>query len=380
MIHKIKKVSIFLLSFLLPIYTFSQVSVPKVVSSTDNLLATVMIIIAAVLAFVIWGMGQVLIALANQLMEKNKKSVKTISLLVFAGLLLSSQTSNAQDKILNSVSIQQSLNYGGMGYTGFWTMATIIILEITAILFVMFFIKRIQQELIPESVKKSFSIINWWHSLDKKVFTKAIAVEKESDILLDHDYDGIKELDNSLPPWWKYGFYITITIGIIYLLNFHVFGYGKNPTQEYLEEIEQSKIDAIAYASKNADNVDESNIQMPLKSGLDEGKEIFTTICWTCHGKLGEGATGPNLTDAYWIHKGSLNDIYASIKHGYPEKGMQSWEKNYSPKQINNLAGYIITLNGTKPPNPKDPQGDLFIVDNSKENSVSNVSLKKSKK
>jgi len=380
MIHKIKKVSIFLLSFLLPIYTFSQVSVPKVVSSTDNLLATVMIIIAAVLAFVIWGMGQVLIALANQLMEKNKKSIKAISLLVFAGLLLSSQTSIAQDKILNSVSIQQSLNYGGMGYTGFWTMATIIILEITAILFVMFFIKRIQQELIPESVKKSFSIINWWHSLDKKVFTKAIAVEKESDILLDHDYDGIKELDNSLPPWWKYGFYITITIGIIYLLNFHVFGYGKNPTQEYLEEIEQSKIDAIAYASKNADNVDESNIQMPLKSGLDEGKEIFTTICWTCHGKLGEGATGPSLTDAYWIHKGSLNDIYASIKHGYPEKGMQAWEKNYSPKQINNLAGYIITLNGTKPPNPKDPQGDLFIVDNSKQNSVSNDSLKKSKK
>ncbi len=379
MLYKLNKIGVFLFTLFLPCLGFSQESIPKIESSSNNLLATVMIIIAVVLIFVIWGMGQVLIVLSNQLTEKNKNSSKLLPTIV-VGMLLLSQTSYAQVKSVNSVSTDQFYNYGGMGYTGFWMTASIIFLELIAILFLMFFIKRIQQELIPESTKKAFSIFHSWKSLDKKIFTKAVAIEKEADILLDHDYDGIKELDNALPPWWKYGFYFTIVVAIIYLLNFHVFGYGKNPTEEYLAEVEQAKIQANSYASKNSENVDESNIQMPLKSGLDEGKEIFSSICWTCHGKAGEGATGPNLTDAYWIHKGSLNDIFASIKHGYPDKGMQAWEKNFSPKQINNLAGYITTLQGTKPLNPKEPQGDLFIADKSNQGGISTDSLIKSKK
>ena len=99
---------------------------------------------------------------------------------------------------------------------------------------------------------------------------------------------------------------------------------------------------------------------MPDNAGLAKGKEIFESVCWTCHGKAGEGGTGPNLTDDYWIHKGSLTDIYMSIKKGYPDKGMQAWEKNYSPKEINDLAGYIKTMRGTNPPNPKPAQGDLY--------------------
>jgi cytochrome c oxidase cbb3-type subunit 3 len=99
---------------------------------------------------------------------------------------------------------------------------------------------------------------------------------------------------------------------------------------------------------------------MAAAGGIEVGKEIFASVCWTCHGKLGEGGTGPNLTDNYWIHQGSLNDIYKSIKIGYPEKGMQAWEKNYSPKEISNIASYIKSLHGTNPPNAKAPQGDLF--------------------
>ena len=99
---------------------------------------------------------------------------------------------------------------------------------------------------------------------------------------------------------------------------------------------------------------------MPDATGINAGKEIFTSVCWTCHGKLGEGGAGPNLTDDHWIHKGSLTGIFLSIKHGYPDKGMQGWDKNYSPKEINDLAGFIKTLKGTNPPNPKAPQGDIY--------------------
>jgi cytochrome c oxidase cbb3-type subunit 3 len=179
--------------------------------------------------------------------------------------------------------------------------------------------------------------------------------------MLDHDYDGIRELDNALPPWWKYGFYITIAVAFIYIFNFHVWGNGKNPTQEYAIEMEQAKIEKELYDAGYIDKIDEANVPMADAAGLQKAKEIFTTDCWACHGKAGEGGAGPNLTDDYWLHKGSINDIYQSIKHGYPDKGMQSWAVKFNPKEISYLASYIKTLHGTNPPNAKAPQGDLFV-------------------
>jgi len=191
--------------------------------------------------------------------------------------------------------------------------------------------------------------------------TRAIPLEKEADVMLDHDYDGIRELDNALPPWWKYGFYITIGIAIIYFFNFQVLGYGKNPTQEYNDEMAKASLQKEMYEANNKDKIDENNVTMADASGLAQAKEIFTTKCFPCHGKLGEGGAGPNLTDNYWLHKGSLNDIYKTIKNGYPDKGMQSWASVYSPKEISYLASYVKTLHGTNPPNAKAPQGDLYI-------------------
>ncbi len=363
MFNKIHKLYLLCMAgVLLSVFTQAQETATKVVSSTDNILAIVMILIALVLAFVIWGMGQVLLILIKQMMEKAKQASKVAPMILLAFFQLIAHGTSAQT-VADAVPAPEVDNYGGLNYAGFWTLASVIIIEVIVIMFFMFFIKRIQQELLPETQENGWSLKAWWNKMDKRFFTKAIAVEKEADVMLDHDYDGIRELDNSLPPWWKYGFYITIVVAIVYLFNFHVMGYGKNPTEEYNAEMEQAKIDMEAYQSKNADKVDEANLQMPSKSGMDEGKEIFTTVCWTCHGKMGEGGTGPNLTDEYWIHKGSLTDVYLSIKHGYPDKGMQAWDKNYSPKQINDLAGYIKSLKGTNPLNPKAPQGDLYIED-----------------
>ncbi|MEO6670335.1 MAG: cbb3-type cytochrome c oxidase N-terminal domain-containing protein [Ferruginibacter sp.] len=329
----------------------------KTVTSSNNLAETFMIIIALLLAFVIWGMGQVLVALGRQALEKSKSQNNILSVILLLGFSLLSFTAGAQDaEKLNVVT-----NYGGMNGTGFWMLSIVIFIEIVLIAFLMFSIRRIQTELLPQKAKgKSFDFSSWWSTLDKRIFTKAVAVEKEADVLLDHDYDGIRELDNALPPWWKYGFVITIVVAVIYLFNFHVMGFGKNPIEEYQEEIAQAQVAKEEYDAKNKDRIDESNLKMPDASGIAAGKNIFTTACWACHGKQGEGGAGPNLTDDYWLHKGSLTDVYASIKHGYPDKGMQAWEKNYSPKEINNLAAFIKTLRGTNPPNQKAVQGDLF--------------------
>ncbi|MEP7165713.1 MAG: cbb3-type cytochrome c oxidase N-terminal domain-containing protein [Ferruginibacter sp.] len=352
--------SILILILSLPVTTgFAQNAVAQNETSSHNQLATLMIVIALLLAFVIWGLGQVLVTMGKQALDKSRLPVKVIPVTLAIVFSFLSFTTNAQDAVLAEKIVVP--NYGGMDSTSFWILAAVIFTELLVIAFMMFSIRRIQVELLPQAPKvEMLALKQFWQYLDKKLFTRAVAVEKEADILLDHDYDGIKELDNALPPWWKYGFIITIVVAFVYLLNFHVLGYGKNPTEEYQEEIVKAQEAKELYESKNANKIDETNLKMPAAAGIAAGKEIFTSVCWACHGKQGEGGAGPNLTDDHWLHKGSLADIYQSIKHGYPDKGMQSWEKNFTPNEINDLAGFIITLRGTTPPNPKEAQGELY--------------------
>jgi cytochrome c oxidase cbb3-type subunit III len=332
----------------------------KEVPSSNNMLAILMIIIALVFAFVIYGMGQVLITMIRQVLNKNKTIGKTGVVFFLLGLSLLSYNTQAQDTTAEAV-MKVMPNYGGLDATAFWVLVAVLSIEVVAIGVLLFFIKRMQQELLPAKEKvNSMALKEWWARVDNKFFTKAVPIEKEADVMLDHDYDGIKELDNALPPWWKYGFIITIFFAVAYLMHFHVLGSGNNPTQEYEAELKRAAVKMEAYAAKNKDRVDENNILMDDAGGIAAGKEIFQQACWACHGKLGEGGAGPNLTDDYWIHKGSLNAIYHSLKVGYPEKGMQSWEKQYSPRQLNNITSFVKSLRGTNPPNGKAAQGDLY--------------------
>lgn len=331
----------------------------KEVTSSTNMLAITMIVVAIILAFVVYALGQVLIALSRQVLEKQKAAKNVLPVVMLAGFSLLGNMVHAQD-MAEDAAIKIVPNYGGLSGTAFWTLTTVIIVEIIAILFMMSYINRMKTELMPEKIKKPLRLLEWWKRMDKKVFTAAVPVEKEMDIQLDHEYDGIKELDNSLPPWWKWGFIITIFFSAVYLFHFHVFGSGKNPQEEYEAELVQATRQMEAYAAKNKDKVDEDNIVMGDASAIAAGRDIFQQTCWACHGKLGEGGAGPNLTDEYWLHKGSLNDIFHSIKLGYPDKGMQAWEKQYSPKQISDLASFIRSIKGTNPPNAKAPQGEIY--------------------
>jgi cytochrome c oxidase cbb3-type subunit 3 len=242
---------------------------------------------------------------------------------------------------------------GGWIYYGIATAIFFILFLMTIVLYKMKAINKAESE-EPISLKK------WWSVVDSKIFTKAVPVEKEEDILLEHDYDGIRELDNSLPPWWKYGFYLTLVLAVIYLLRFHVFKTGPTPEEEYRTEMSMAAAQLEEYRKLSNDNVDEKTVTMADAAGIAEGKKIFGQSCFPCHGANGEGGVGPNLTDDFWLHGGTINDVFKTVKYGVTDKGMQAWEKTFSPSQIKNLASFIKSIKGTKPANAKAPQGDLF--------------------
>lgn len=340
-------------------------AVPQVMAQTENAtraetpvnaIVFVIIAIALILAFVIWGLGNVLLTLTHEMLKK-RKAVLPLTLLAF--FLLPGFSSFGQATEV----VAAAPNYGGLSATSFWILVAVLFIEVCTIAFLVFMIRRVQAELQPESAQKESSLRAWWRKVDNRLFTKAVPLEKEKDILIDHDYDGIRELDNSLPPWWKYGFYATIVASVIYMLHFHVLGSGKDPHQEYAYEMERASAQVQAFLEKDPGKIDENNLKMPDAAGIAAGAATYSSNCWSCHGKQLEGGAGPNLTDNYWLHKGSLTDVYMSIKHGYPDKGMQAWEKNFSPKEINQLAGYIKSMAGSNPPNAKLPQGDIYVDD-----------------
>lgn len=191
--------------------------------------------------------------------------------------------------------------------------------------------------------------------------TDAVPLEREGEVMLDHNYDGIHELDNNLPPWWKYGFYFTILFSFIYLINYHVLGTGDLQTEEYNKAMAEAEIELEAFRKDQANLVDESNLVALTEAvRIESGKQVYIDNCQICHGQFGEGMVGPNLTDKYWKHGGGIENIYKTIKIGVPDKGMISWEGQLTPAQMLEVSSYILTMQGTDPPNAKAPEGDLW--------------------
>ncbi|MBJ6111614.1 c-type cytochrome [Hymenobacter sp. BT523] len=176
------------------------------------------------------------------------------------------------------------------------------------------------------------------------------------DELLDHDYDGIHEFDNDLPPWWKYGFYATIVFAIGYVAYYHVLKTGQLQGAEYAAEMQQAAL--LIAATPDDPNQVTTYTALTAPAELSSGKSLFMTNCAPCHGASGEGKVGPNLTDEYWLHGGEVNHVYKTIKFGVNGKGMVAWKGKLSGKQILQVASYVLSLQGTKPANAKPPQGE----------------------
>ncbi|MDX2002334.1 MAG: cbb3-type cytochrome c oxidase N-terminal domain-containing protein [Chitinophagales bacterium] len=197
-------------------------------------------------------------------------------------------------------------------------------------------------------------------SLDKAI-NDAVPVTEEASIDLGHDYDGIRELDNNLPPWWTAMFYATIAFSIFFLYYFHMGGGGTTDIEDYEAEVAAAQISKQAYLAKQADNVDESTVvAMSDAASLQTGKTTYITYCASCHGQNGEGNVGPNLTDDYWLHGGGIQNVFKTVKYGVPAKGMIAWESQLTPAKIQQVSSYILTLHGSNPANAKAPQGDVW--------------------
>ena len=179
--------------------------------------------------------------------------------------------------------------------------------------------------------------------------------------MLDHNYDGIRELDNILPPWWVGLFYATILIGVVYFSYYHISDKGLSSSEQYVVEMEEAEAAVKAYLAKQADQVDETNVELLLdEDQLALGESIFMNKCAVCHQADGGGGVGPNLTDEYWLHGGDIKDVFTTIKYGVPEKGMISWKSQLRAGDMQRVASYILTLVGTTPAAPKAPEGDLY--------------------
>lgn len=201
----------------------------------------------------------------------------------------------------------------------------------------------------------------------KKMYLKLLGskpIEEEHEIILDHNYDGIKELDNDLPPWWLYGFYATMIFGVIYMLRYHVFN---GETQ--FDELETQYVIANAaieeYRKTSKDLVDFNSVELLTDaSSLAFGKQVFETICVACHKADGGGGIGPNLTDNYWILGGGIKNVFKTISEGGRDgKGMIAWKQTYKPSEIAQISSYVLSLQGTTPAEPKVAEGELWVDD-----------------
>jgi cytochrome c oxidase cbb3-type subunit 3 len=214
---------------------------------------------------------------------------------------------------------------------------------------------------LEEESNLSFRESDWYQTLMQKL-TKTEPIENEGNLLLNHDYDGIKELDNNLPPWWVYLFYGCIVFALVYMVRFEVMG-GDDQEMELKKELAQAKIDVAEYMKTAPDLMDEKTVTLLTEpADLAEGKVIFTTNCAACHRADAGGQIGPNLTDDHWILGGGIKNIFHTLVNGGRDgKGMIAWKGTLKPKEMQKVASYIMSLKGSNPVDPKAPDGEVWV-------------------
>jgi len=220
-----------------------------------------------------------------------------------------------------------------------------------------------QKAKLGEVSTTSFKDRVWVQNLMQRL-TKSEPMENEGNLLLDHDYDGIKELDNNLPPWWVYLFYSCIVFAVVYLVRFEVMG-GDNQEMELKKELAQAKIDVAEYMKTAPDLMDEKTVTLLTDpADLAGGKTIFMTNCAACHRADAGGQIGPNLTDDRWILGGGIKNIFHTLVNGGRDgKGMISWKGTLKPKEMQKEASYVLSLQGSNPKDPKAPDGEIWVDD-----------------
>jgi len=357
-----------LLSGLLMMPTALFAAGPPKASELSNPLAIVLLVVIIGLLLAIALLASVVISAAKvnlqRFVEERKRNggaFKAFSLIFF--LVLSSALFAQGTAVTAQPAVADTI--GGLSSTAFYSLITVIFLELLILYVLMYNMKLLLKsetvalkdvEEKEEGEEQESAFMTWWDN-----FNSFRPMKEEAAIDLGHDYDGIRELDNRLPPWWLYGFYLCIFIAAIYLYRYHVAHSAPLSKEELVISMKEAEVEKAEYLKHAANSVDETNVKLLTSADdLDAGKKIFTTICAACHRADGGGNVGPNLTDDFWLHGGNIKDVFKTIKYGYPEKGMKSWKDDYTPGQIAQIASYVKSIHGTNPASPKAPQGVLY--------------------
>jgi cytochrome c oxidase cbb3-type subunit 3 len=319
-------------------------------------------------AVVLLGIIMVLAGTVNSAIELYKQNkakgssaataAKTVLLLI--GLLLLSNVSYSQiqppAKVVTDPPHMVENLY-------FYLFSAVIAVEV---LIILFFIKAIrfltglEKVKAPETGKAPVTITGTiWQKINQ-----FRPLEDEDFMDTGHNYDGIRELDNITPPWFTAGFIASIIFAIVYLYRYEVVHSAPSQLEEYAAEVKEAKVLQDSLLKLEGNKVDENSVAMLGASDIEAGAKIFSMNCLACHGDKGQGVVGPNLTDDYWIHGGSIKDVFKSVKYGWAEKGMKAWKDDFSPTQIAQLASFIKSLRGTNPAGAKEKQGELYVETN----------------
>ena len=314
---------------------------------------TLLIIFALFLLLPIWILSNAFIASAKKFYtELTKPGI--IKVLIPLGLMMISSSIMAQ------VPVQD--NTPGLSAS---SMTILLVCVISAeLLLIIFFSSKINEfirhiETKEAHVVQPLSLVSWlrkkWSAMNFK------PMEEEYKIDTGHSYDGIRELDNVIPPWFTTAFLLSIVFAFGYLYRYHISKSAPMQIEEYEIAVAKANIEHDEYLKTQASNIDESNVALMTGAELEAGKKTFVTLCAACHKTDGGGLVGPNLCDDYWIHGGSLQSIFKTVKYGVPDKGMISWKEQLTPVQMAQVSNYILTLKGTNPADAKEKQGELYI-------------------
>ena len=318
------------------------------------LVMALLLIVIGVLAFVLLGAADINIAEKKRKTQANGGALPAAALAI---LLCCATAATAQDGAVAETKAAATI--GGLAPFTFYIMNSVIFLEFLVIMVLLFNIRQLLRKekarmegLTREEVLEQKRLkISWWGKINKMK-----PVSQEGSLLLEHEYDGIRELDNRLPPWWLYGFYVTIIAAGIYLWRFHVSHTAMSSTEEYIASVEKADMEIKEYLKKKGDAVDENTVTvLSGDDDLAQGKNIFQKSCASCHKETGAGDVGPNLTDDYWLHGNDIKSVFKTIRYGI--NAMPQWQNTYSNKQIAQVASYVKSLHGSNPPSPKPPQG-----------------------
>lgn len=303
---------------------------------------------------------------ANERLHKSPSSsrkVMTTLMLLFASVL----SAVAQEAKTQSF-MDDPVNHpmGPLYLITFLLFVTLILVIVVAVYMLRILNAFVEQAERERAIRKGVAYVpqvSWWSKLWDEL-NASVPVAKEQDIDLGHEYDGIRELDNHLPPWWKGILYGSIVWAAGYLMVYHFLGSMPLSGAEYERELAVAAEQVRAYrASQPVEAIDENNLTYSADGAiLANGKSVFASNnCQQCHRSDGGGnAIGPNLTDPYWIHGGTIKNVFQTIKNGVVEKGMPAWGKVMSPTDVRDVAFYVMSLQGTNPKDPKKPQGNLY--------------------